>query len=316
MGDDKKVKVLYIVGSGRSGSTLLDRMLGQIEGFFSGGEMFFIWHRGLVKNQLCGCGKPLKQCDFWNAVIEEAFGARQNVNEIEELLPSVARTRRIPMLAFTFLRTPEYAEKLRTYSQALSKLYSATQKIAEARVIIDSSKDPSYGFILNQLPSLDVHVLHLVRDSRAVAYSLQRKKPRPEIYWKAEYLPRLDPLRGAVLWDIYNALGQMLKYANPNYSCLQYEQVVEKPRRSLLQIVEYLGEERPGLDFFIGEHAVDLKMNHTVSGNPNRFEHGLMEVRRDDEWQGKMLWSQKFVVTALTWPLLLAYGYWVKRKSQ
>ena len=35
----ERVKVLYIAGSGRSGSTILDRILGQLDGFFSVGEL-------------------------------------------------------------------------------------------------------------------------------------------------------------------------------------------------------------------------------------------------------------------------------------
>ncbi|WP_420910932.1 sulfotransferase [Thermus thermophilus] len=35
----EKVKVVFIGGYGRSGSTLLDRMLGQVEGFVSVGEL-------------------------------------------------------------------------------------------------------------------------------------------------------------------------------------------------------------------------------------------------------------------------------------
>ena len=42
------VRVLYIAGSGRSGSTILDRTLGQVDGFFSAGELCNLWGRGLL----------------------------------------------------------------------------------------------------------------------------------------------------------------------------------------------------------------------------------------------------------------------------
>ena len=41
-GAAKPVKVLYVAGLGRSGSTILANTLGQVEGFFSGGELNFI----------------------------------------------------------------------------------------------------------------------------------------------------------------------------------------------------------------------------------------------------------------------------------
>ena len=39
MSDDTAPKVLFIGGYGRSGSTLLDRVLGSTDGFFSAGEL-------------------------------------------------------------------------------------------------------------------------------------------------------------------------------------------------------------------------------------------------------------------------------------
>src|SRR5215510_6114841 len=74
------VKVLFIAGSGRSGSTLLDMLLGQIGGFHSTGELRFIWSRGIGQNQLCGCGKPFRECEFWTEVVKEAFGGFENIN--------------------------------------------------------------------------------------------------------------------------------------------------------------------------------------------------------------------------------------------
>src|SRR5918995_1530890 len=57
-GEARPVKVLYVAGLGRSGSTILANTLGQVEGFFSGGELNFIWKHALIENRLCGCGTP------------------------------------------------------------------------------------------------------------------------------------------------------------------------------------------------------------------------------------------------------------------
>ena len=61
-------KVLYIGGFGRSGSTLVERILGQLPGFCSAGEIVFLWQRGLIDGQLCGCGVPVPECEFWSRV--------------------------------------------------------------------------------------------------------------------------------------------------------------------------------------------------------------------------------------------------------
>jgi len=48
---------------------------------------------------------------------------------------------------------------------------------------------------------------------------------------------------------------------------------------------------------------------HTLGGNRVRFERGRINLRADNEWRSKMTFSQKLIVGALTFPLLVAYGY-------
>lgn len=64
----KKIKVLYIAGWGRSGSTILARILGQIEGFFHGGELRTIWKDGFKPNGICGCGEKVFSCPVWTSI--------------------------------------------------------------------------------------------------------------------------------------------------------------------------------------------------------------------------------------------------------
>ena len=75
-GAARPVKVLYVAGLGRSGSTILANTLGQVEGFFSGGELNFIWKHALIENRLCGCGRPSRECPFWGPVFNGEFGGQ------------------------------------------------------------------------------------------------------------------------------------------------------------------------------------------------------------------------------------------------
>ena len=62
--------VLYLLGKGRSGSTLLSMALGELDGFFAAGELRFFWRRGLVEDRRCACGEHLSACPVWGAVAE------------------------------------------------------------------------------------------------------------------------------------------------------------------------------------------------------------------------------------------------------
>jgi hypothetical protein len=80
------------------------------------------------------------------------------------------------------------------------------------------------------------------------------------------------------------------------------------------RILDLVGERKADLSF-IKQGLVELDTNHTVSGNPSRFQTGSIELRLDGEWKEKMKRSDKAIVTILTWPLLLRYGYLGRRQS-
>ncbi len=73
-GQGTALKVFYIAGCGRSGSTLLGHLLGQLEGFTTLGEIPYLWDRSLRDNRLCGCGRPFAECRLWQPVVARALG--------------------------------------------------------------------------------------------------------------------------------------------------------------------------------------------------------------------------------------------------
>ncbi len=68
---------------------------------------------------------------------------------------------------------------------------------------------------------------------------------------------------------------------------LGYENFMEEPRRAVEDIVGMLGEDAHRLPF-VGEREVELGVNHTLSGNPNRFQTAPVRLHLDDEWAHRM----------------------------
>lgn len=307
----KRIKVLYIGGYSRSGSTLLLRLLSRIEDFVGVGEIWDIWQRSFVENQLCGCGQPFRECEFWGAVVSSAFGGFEHVDvkAMQTLRDSVQSNRHIPLLTLPGIRTPAYQNQLNTYAGILDKLYFGIDQLTGGKIIIDSSKVASYAFVLRESANIDLHILHLVRDSRATAYSWKRKKLRPEIYWKKAYMNQYSPIRSASEWTIMNGLLHSLKRGGTPYIRVRYEDLVNNPREAIREVMRILSLDMPGDEIFDTERDVSLGVDHTVSGNPNRFQRGAVKIKPDYEWQEKMSGMDKITVTSLTWPLLLKYGY-------
>jgi len=308
----RPVKVLYVAGLGRSGSTILANALGQIEGFFSGGELNFIWKHTLIENRLCGCGRPARECPFWGPVFESEFGGQSEAlaREMMRLQYSGARTRHIPLMLTEGGRR-KIRVRLGEFLDNTGRLYESIQSVAGSRVIVDTSKEPAYGYALGMVPGIDLRVLHLVRDPRAAAYSWAKKKRQPDST-EREFMHRKTPTQSAVLWDAWNAAIEALWRRMPtSYLRLRYEDFIADPRRSFGEILNLTDEKDAELPL-VGERDVKLGISHTVSGNPNRFDTGTVELRQDRAWQEQMKSRDRALVTALTLPLLARYHYSVK----
>lgn len=305
----KRLTVLYLAGSGRSGSTILDNVLGEIPGVFSAGELRFVWDRNVRDDRVCGCGRSFSRCPFWQAVLRQAYG---------DDLPDPARVitwreEALPLRLAPFVRLPEVRRRLRAryapYLDVLERLYHAAAEVADARVIVDSSKFPSYGFLLSLVDSIDVRMVHLVRDPRAVAHSWTRRKLETTTVGVQAPMAQLAPTRTAFDWLLWAALAELYGRAVPGSTVrVRYEDFVGSPREALALLLRHAGLS-DGPPAWLAGPSVRLSGNHTVGGNPGRMETGLIPLRIDEEWRVAMSPRHRRAVTALAWPGMFGYGY-------
>jgi hypothetical protein len=311
--------VLYIAGSGRSGSTLLELMLGQVPGFCSVGELSYIWVRGVSENELCGCGARFRECPFWRKVGEEAFGGwdRVDADDLVSLRAAVDRTRYVPLMLAP-ATSPRYRAMLTRYAHFLGRLYEAILRVSGARVVVDSTKHASTGFLLRRVPGVDLRVVHLVRDGRGVAYSWMKEIRKPEAVDRDAYLDRYPPGRMGVRWMTYNSLVHLLRLDAGIPSLLvRYEDLVRAPYATISRIVSLAGGAIRDQDLgFIGDGWVHTSRDHNIAGNPVRFTRGRMPLRIDDEWRRNMAARDRRLVSAIASPLLARYGYIGSRSSR
>jgi Sulfotransferase family len=303
-------KVLAVIGYTRSGSTVLDNMLGELTGFFSAGELHSLWERGVLEGRLCGCGRTVRQCEVWSEVLGRVFAdARTGPEQIIGWRKQALRTRHTwKLLRHVPSRGQPGSAAMGAYVRVVAALYHAITTVTGARVIVDSSKRPSDAALLRFLPGLEPFFVHLVRDPRAVAYSWQRHK-RELDGGRAEEMPRRGPIRSAAEWAAVNLAAEAVRRREPSRSVLlKYEDLVAEPRKALERIVRLLGEVHVELPF-LDDHTVSLSPNHTVSGNPSRFATGAVRVHADDEWKLRMGRRERVVATAVAWPLLRRYRY-------
>jgi hypothetical protein len=306
-----RVRVLFVGGLGRSGSTLLDRMLGQLGGVWSVGELVHVWRRGLVENNLCGCGARFRDCPFWRRVGEEAFQGWDalDVDDVLALKQAVDRNRYVPLMCLPGL-WPPYRARLRRYLDLLDRLYRAVGEVAGQAVIVDASKHVSHAFLLRRMRDIDLRLVHLVRDSRGVAFSWTRLLRRLEVVDSEAMMATKDPLRIGARWLVQNLLFHVLRRLGVPTLLLRYESLVRRPSAELVRLLHHAG--RPPADGelgFVGDGWVELGTSHAIAGNPMRFRQGRVPLRLDEEWRHKLSRGQRLLTVGSTWPLLLRYGY-------
>jgi len=289
----------------------VERVLGELPGAFPLGEVVHLWTRDIRDNERCGCGRPFLECPFWTEVGQKAFGgwATVDVDRVIALAAAVDRTRNIPQYALR-RQSPQMRADLREYTSYYVRLYRAAQEVSGASVVIDSSKHASLAYCLSLEEEVDLRVVHVVRDSRGVAYSWTKHVDRPETDGSAE-MARFSPVKTSILWDAHNvAFSALGRRSSVAVRRIRYEQFVADPLGSVREIAEFAGLAVTGNDLeFLTPEAAELGICHSAAGNPMRFITGRLALRQDEAWRQAMPAGARRLVSTLTGPLLGAYGY-------
>lgn len=307
-GTDLPSRVCYIGATGRSGSTLVSRMLGSLPGACSVGELCWVWTYGVLRNRPCGCGQPFLECPFWTGVGKRAFGGwdRIDADRANVLRRRVTQTRGIPGL----LTRPmgRLAADVDEYVALLAPLYAGITAESGGAVIIDNSKQPEVALLARRTPGVDLSVLHLVRRSHGVAYSFTKHVARSDKAGRE--MLRKDPSRTAAAWLYDNALFELIGRTGTRRMQLRYEDLVEAPLARTREVADFLGMDIPDTEMpFVGPTSVRLAADHSVWGNPMRLQTGVIPVRPDEAWRAGLPGGARRKVSAITWPGLLRYGY-------
>jgi Sulfotransferase family len=309
-----RVIVAYVGGYSRSGSTLLDRMLGQLSGGASTGELVYLTLNSLGRDRLCGCGRHFSSCGFWRAVGERAFGGwdSDEARELVELHPEVVRHRKVVFLVAPLL-APRFRRKLRRYAELLARLYRAIADVKGTGLVIDSSVDPAYAYVLRRLPGVELRSVHLVRDSRGTAFSWTKRQLMQSSPHEAAEKGTYPPLVTALRWDVYHLLFAFLRLLGVPQIVVRYEDMAQRPRETVARVLEHLDHPADGSAerCFADASTIVLEPQHTALGNDMRFRTGPLTLRSDDAWRTSLPRRQRLLVFLTTLPLLALYGYLV-----
>jgi hypothetical protein len=295
-------RVVYVLGTGRCGSTLLDILLGAHPDVCSTGELrqLPIITRGLA--QPCSCGQDASLCEFWTSVrsdLEPEF----HLSELDAGR-KFESTRALPRTSL-MLAVP--GSTVSRYAEGLTALMRAISHKSGRPIVVDSSKHISRALILWRLrrQGIDVRYVHLVRDGRGFVWSKRRTLDGQGMGLSP---PEKSVADLSFWWVVSNLLSAgLFRLRGGRYLRVRYEDLVAQPGPTLATVGRFVGIDLTNVIREV-EAGSPVPVGHVVGGNRLRFARGLV-LKPDTEWQKNLPKADERTFWGIAGWLARRYGY-------
>lgn len=321
-------RLAYVLAASHSGSTLLAMLLGAQPGSCSVGELKAT-SLGDAESYRCSCRERIRDCKFWKQVAEvmgsrgfpgfDITAAQTSFSEakspyVSRLLAPLYRGGPLECLRDLALSaSPEWRARHQNTEARNLALIQSLADVTRSRLIIDSSKVALRLKYLLRIPGLDVRVIRMIRDGRAVSLTYTDE-------WN--FADSTDPaLRGggagnqsgrkprpmtdaAREWKRSNESADLLCNHLPNghWTEVRYEELCADPMGTMKRLSTFLDldPEHVTLDFRSREHH--------VIGNGMRLD-GSADIRPDGRWKSELSVYDLQVFDKVAGELNRTYGY-------
>lgn len=310
----KKINLIYIASTGRSGSTLLDMLLGSHSQIATAGEIQILPHEIIQKGFMpCGCGKAIPECSFWQEVIDRVRPLEQpqpQIHYFREKHNAGKTLRWKHLLEFNFQKILKLKQnEIDIYGENNYQLFKNFLDITEEsnnvrpNWIVDASKDPYRLLWLSQSNLFNIKILHLVKNPKAFAYSMTRRIITDKTTKDQAYKLTIQK---TFSWLIHNHLFSKISqnYIDKNnYLLVNYEGLASEPEKTFNRILQFVDCEPEG------NFEEDFKSNtiHTIAGNPMRYKP--RKIVLDEAWKKYLPSLHQKTVDLIAASSKAKYGY-------
>jgi hypothetical protein len=311
-GAEGSIRYAYLVGTGYSGTTLLSLLLDSHPRIVSIGEVDNIVQK-FPPPYPCSCGRPIGECEFFTQVREICAreGLELDLQNFRVKLGAELGTTAgrllfgsgfgsaLPMGRLVQARDA-LLRHLPIYRHYVQRIFDRNSVIARASleasgkdVFVDSSKTIARAPHLFRRPEINLRIIHIVRDARAVAWSALKRE------WK-----QAPPENTARYWVRTHkaALRLGALVGEERYLRFRWEDFCTAPGAVLDQICEFLGVERVDL-----LARVNVETHHVI-GNRMRLQP-VRPIQSDESWRAALEPSKRLAVERCTGELSRSFGY-------
>ncbi len=323
----QRIRLIYILAASHSGSTLLAMLLGAHPEISTVGELKFT-SLGNVDQYLCSCQKEVKKCPFWSDVVHEMakrghlfdfsnpgtdFHSEMS-SYVQWLLRPLHRGRVLEEARDSALvLSPTWRTRFPRIQELNSVLMESICNLTGKKVIVDSSKVGLRLKFLLRNPALDVKVIRLIRDGRAVAMTYtdparfaDASDPRYRgggIGGERES-ERLTMARAAREWKRSNEEAETIlkNLDRSRWIEVRYESLCVQTEGTLKELSKFIGVN-PDYEL-AGFRSVD----HHIIGNGMRLD-STDEIKLDERWRGSLTKSELGAFSLVAGKLNRQLGY-------
>jgi len=282
----KKIKVIYLLGCARSGSTVLGIILGNIKGLFYPGELF-AWnkYKGVPHNQ------KKETREFWEKVLKNSRELKPFFKyDFFDLMESYYSFR-------NFLKWGD--QKLwKDYCDSNTALFRRLAQISRAHAIVDSSHYALRAFWLSKEPRIDLNLIYLVREPVSVMNAFLKQ----DIEQRSK-----NPVTGNIYYGMVNFLCTMvyLFFTKGKKIKVRYEDMINEPEVTISRITRELGIKQRIHGFN------DMEVGHLFEANRIKNEFKIDLERKNKDIKINPLW--RFVIKLIQLPFYLIFGYQIMK---
>nr|WP_298792855.1 sulfotransferase [uncultured Allomuricauda sp.] len=279
------MNIIYLLGAGRSGTTLLATVLNANKNIVTVGEMHQFGDY-LVEDKKCSCGEHLEKCSFWGSIMRELENVQQELRSLNTRINKKENHRNIPYLLFKKKPDSEYLS-------VQEKIFEKTHKQCTETYLLDSSKYVARYLLLSRSSKLKVKGLYVTRDVRGVVNSFSKNVQTTK-----------KPVATILYYLLINFFAQIVAWSDKRVLKVRYEDFVEDPLSQLSRIqLHIFGEEDKQLTL-----SEEIKMPHIIGGN--RMKHNKkINIYPDYKWKKSLNRKKQVLYYLVTLPFMVINRY-------
>ncbi len=293
--------LLYILGSGHCGSTLLDLLLNGHSQILGLGEIVALKrYIALAKKVPRNSPKPLQsscrrnQLKDWIEVESHPLDT-PFWQAVKRCYESIAEA------PFDRIDTHHYSkwstirswqtEDIESWVRPNKALLSSVHQISSRNILTDASKSPHRLYLLQRSGLFDIRVIHLLRDGRAVINSYIRKYGDFRLALRRWAAPALL------------AFYVRRTFAKTDWLLVRYEELATRPEDTLKTICAFLGVN------FESEMLVYRNQPYFGIGGNRMREREDEHIILDEGWRQELHRKHRLAFALIAGWLNRSYGY-------